>query len=137
MDNFKRTCCIFVPKLRQESTFSSFWKYIVLVFSILSKFRDFQKFKVSFSERKIRIKDSIVTALRKLIGYKIKSVLNVKINNPGRCRLLRETLKISSKKRFLVILRRIYFKLFKEVVSDVSKQSLRKTFHLSAGPCCN
>jgi hypothetical protein len=45
MDNLKQTGAIITFKLRQESTFSSFSKYMVFVFSILMKIDAFSEFQ--------------------------------------------------------------------------------------------
>jgi hypothetical protein len=72
MDNLKWVSGIFNLILRQESTFWSFWKYIVLILSILIKNYEFSGISVKgqFMKRKnIEIKFSNVTALHELISF--------------------------------------------------------------------
>ena len=94
MDNFKQSGSIFISIFREENSFSSFWKYIVL---ILIKIYGFSEFNVQFSESKnTKIRVSIVTALRKLIRIKFVTKIS------SRSRLLHETLTIISKNVFWV-----------------------------------
>jgi hypothetical protein len=81
---------------------------------------DFQKFKVSFSEIK-KYKNQGFDSnsspqthqLFNHIGFKCQT------KNLGRSTVLRETLKISSKKRFLAILELIYSEFMKLIVTNL------------------
>ena len=59
MDNFKHNGGIFIFIIRQESTLSSIWKYIVLILIIWIKIYGFSEIKFTVSQ-KITVSQNIV-----------------------------------------------------------------------------